>query len=166
MPPTNGAVQHQCNGAVEHHYLRRPFQEDLRVQEEKIRVQPQPKGWGAEREDGTEREVSGGQAPRAPQESGCQGTEGDHLPPDKPLSSLRQGQEVVRAGIVIAMAAPPIVRAPPASSWPRKSKPNIAQQEKEQQNRHIRKSAVWRDCLEGRITEAEAARWVAAIDAA
>jgi len=37
---------------------------------------------------------------------------------------------------------------------------------KEQQNRDIRKRAVWRDCLEGRITDAEAEQQVAAIDAA
>jgi hypothetical protein len=61
---------------------------------------------------------------------------------------------------VIPIASPPTVPRPPPPSRPRKLGPE------EQENRDIRKSAVWRDCADGRITEVEAGRRVAAIDAA
>jgi hypothetical protein len=63
---------------------------------------------------------------------------------------------------VIPMVAAPAKPKPPAASRPQKPQISAA----EQQNRDIRKSAIWRDCAEGRITMAEADSRVAAIDAA
>lgn len=63
---------------------------------------------------------------------------------------------------VIPIASPPTVPRPPEPSRRAKSKISAA----ERQGRDIRKSAVWRDCAEGRISDAEANRRVAAIDAA
>jgi hypothetical protein len=75
---------------------------------------------------------------------------------------FQKGETANTAPTVITMAAPPIVPKPPTSSTARKPKLTAA----EQQNRDIRKSAVWRDRLEGRIaTDEEAARLVAVIDA-
>jgi Helix-turn-helix domain len=63
---------------------------------------------------------------------------------------------------VIPLAAQPTSPKAPGPSRPRKPKLTAG----EQLNRDIRKSAIWRDCHQGRITMEEADRMVAAIDAA
>jgi hypothetical protein len=74
-----------------------------------------------------------------------------------PIAAMPPEMPAVPATNVITIAAPPTV---PTPSRPRRPKVSLA----EQQNRDIRKSAVWRDLAEGRLDEVRAEQAIAAID--
>jgi hypothetical protein len=82
--------------------------------------------------------------------------------PAIPSEGPASGSPEVSDANVTPIAPPPTVPRPPEPSRAAKRKISAA----EQQNRDIRKSAVWRDHAAGRIDDGEAQRRIDEIDAA